>query len=187
VAAAAQLAIALWHLGELARSRQLVEASLALAAQLNHQNSIGYALSYAAVISLFLIQDYGTAHIHTIALQKLGTEHGLPQWTIQGMGLEAPALARAGNVEAAVEKVEYSLRARERLKNEALGALVGYGYAEVQLCAGRHKEALQTITRALEFAEATGERWMDSALQCLRGDCLLALEKQEGIRRASAC
>ena len=185
VAAGSILAIALAHLGGLAQSKTSTTSVLELAQRLGHPNSVGYALCCAAALPAYFMRDFPLLRQHAGEMQAFGRQHHLPQWVLYGAGLEAPALAVAGEFERAFEQVEHGLR---RVTN--------YGYAqrlfhtivaEVHLCAGSIDKALELIGRLLDPSEQAYERWTDAELWRLKAAALLAAEGRNAVPEAEAC
>jgi tetratricopeptide (TPR) repeat protein len=183
VAAGSFLSIALTHVGALDRATRLIGEVLALADRLGHHNTIGYAHCCGAAIPAFFMRDYGTLQCHAQEMQTLGRERDLPQWVSWGACLEAPALAAAGEVRRAVERMDAGLRLRERINNRHSTRLILTGAVEVHLRAGDAAAALALTGKLLD--EVSHERWTDAELWRLRADALLM--SGGGKAEAEAC
>jgi class 3 adenylate cyclase/tetratricopeptide (TPR) repeat protein len=161
VAAAMQFAIALWHRDEEAEALRMVGRALAIARQLDHKNSIGYALSFATIFDLFLTGDAAGALASADELRILGETYGMAQWTAWG-GM-AMALAMAGDADRALATVSRGIGQREGLGgNRALGAVIHVGIATVFEAADRLEAAEAELRAAGGIAEQAGERWVEA-------------------------
>jgi len=193
VAAACQWAIPLWHLGKVDKSLELERWALARMAGLQHANTIAYGTFYAGALSAMRRRDFEALQRYAVELQRLGSSHKLPQWLAFGSALEGPALAHAGHIDDALEKIKNAINVCEEIQNKVMRPVFLSGLAEVQTMAGRYSQAEQTLDAATQAAEQTEERWANAELWRLRGSLVLAsrgavaaCEAAEHFRRAIA-
>jgi DNA-binding winged helix-turn-helix (wHTH) protein/predicted ATPase len=193
VAAACQWAIPLWHLGKIDKSLELERWALARMVGLQHANTIAYGTFYAGALSAMRRRDFEALQRYAVELQRLGSSHKLPQWLAFGSALEGPALAHAGHIDDALEKIENAINVCEEIQNKVMRPVFLSGLAEVQTMAGRYSQAEQTLDAAIQAAEQTEERWANPELWRLRGSLVLAArgaaaacEAAEHFRRAIA-
>ena len=139
----------------------------------------------AAALPAYFMRDFPRSASMRARCRRSDVSIICPEWVLYGAGLEAPALAVAGEFERAFEQVEHGLR---RVTN--------YGYAqrlfhtivaEVHLCAGSIDKALELIGRLLDPSEQAYERWTDAELWRLKAAALLAAEGRNAVPEAEAC
>ena len=94
----------LWILGYPQQARARIHEALALAHELAHPYSLGWAWVGAAIISQFC-RDVPAVHEQTEAAVTLSTEQGFPLWEAGGMSIRGWALAMQGQGEAGLAQV----------------------------------------------------------------------------------
>jgi adenylate cyclase len=168
-AAASHLAIGLWHLGHIDEALKYEQFALERAHAVSHQNTIGYALTYAGALAALRRRDFGALRSFAQRMQEHGSNHGMPQWVAWGTCLEVPAIAVAGDPDQGIQQYSLGIKLCDRLNNLALRPLFYSGLAEAQLISDEPASALETIVMALRTSERSAERWADSELHRLRG------------------
>jgi class 3 adenylate cyclase/tetratricopeptide (TPR) repeat protein len=172
VSAAANLALAAWHMGEVERARQLIQQSVRLATELGHSPSVAHAQFFMAMLESRRDDASATRTVVDAVLARI-EEHGIK--TIVDMGQFYSIWARGRLLDPEVGANEVS---------ETLKAYLAEGYrtwapsfhgllAEVEAQTGNSEGALASIDRGLAIAEETGERFTDPYLHRLRGEILL--------------
>jgi len=187
VASKCHMGLALWHLGFPDRARACGEEALAIAEQLKHQNTIGYALAYGGMIPAIIGRDFERLEKHAVRAQQVGRNNKMPQWIAWGACLEAPALAARGRRREALERLGQGLELRRQLNNQCLDALFQLGAALVEILADERENAMLIIDGTLKKSEATGERWLDCELWRLKGDLLLEPSSRDCGADAERC
>jgi tetratricopeptide (TPR) repeat protein len=176
-----RLAYAVSFLGEAERAEQRAQEALALAEELEHPFSLGYALNFAVWLAIDR-GDEPCARERAERMAELAEEQQLG--FLQPMGLiyrgwmlaadgptdEAVALIRAG-LEA------YSASGWSLYRPYSLALL-----ARVCLDAGRNGDAREAISEALELSDRIGQRSHEAQLHLLMGELIVA----EGGDRADA-
>jgi predicted ATPase len=134
---------------------------------------LALSLTYAAVLHL-LGRAEAAAEELLDELRSLSVEHRFPVWlasanimlgyvlAARGNTTEGLALARQGMTDRAATGLRYH-------ETYYLGLL-----AQSYERAGQTDEALALITKALETADRTGERWFEAELHRHRGEWLVA-------------
>jgi DNA-binding SARP family transcriptional activator/predicted ATPase len=172
VTSAAYHSWVLWFLGYPDQAREASERAVALARQLGHAFSLGYALTFATLLRCRLRQPDAALALAQETL-SLSSEHGFPLWQIGATLAHGWALAMSGRREG-VDVIRQCV--------EAMGAAMG-GAALVVMeplvdaCVehGLFEEALQANTLALAVGNAVGDHHVDGELHRLKGELLLGL------------
>ena len=156
--------------------------ALALAHELAHPYSLGWAWVGAAIISQFC-RDVPAVHEQTEAAVTLSTEQGFPLWEAGGMSLRGWALAMQGQGEAGLAQVRQGITAWR-----ATGAALYVPYlctllAEVCAYLGHTADGLQALAEAHTLVEQHEERCWEAEVYRLRGVLLL---RQTGTPQAEA-
>ncbi|MGD9803385.1 MAG: AAA family ATPase [Hyphomicrobiaceae bacterium] len=187
VAAGSWLAIALAHLGFFESSATSIREVLELAERLDHHNTVGYAHCCGGAIPAFFMHDFTALRHHAERMQMQGHQHAMPQWVSWGACLEAPALAAGRERKRAIKQMEAGLALRARINNKHSTRLIFTCAAEVHLGAGRASDALDLVSKLLQPADVSYERWTDADLWRLKGDALLASKGKRASAEAHAC
>jgi predicted ATPase len=174
VAGRMYLALAHWFLGCPNRALEMVETGLALGQRLAHANSLGFALTFAAILHC-LGREFAAAQRRAEAAIGIASEYGLPHWLAEATICRGLALVGLG------EKLEGIAQLRTGLAdwNEA-GAhqwdtqWLGF-IADAHLQSGQFKDSLGALDRAAETAAATGECNYQAELHRLRGAVMAAI------------
>jgi predicted ATPase/class 3 adenylate cyclase len=185
VAAMCHCAVALWHLGRLRSAADIIAKTMALAARLNHQNTSGYALFYAALAAL-RNGDMVALGEHALRLRMLGREHNLQHWLAWGLSFEGPVILAEGNAPAAVATIDEAIGIADRMQVLAYRPMLLGLRAEALAAARQPDEALRTLDDAFATAERTGERSSDAELWRLRGSIAPAADQHTTIAAESA-
>lgn len=166
------LAWALWQLGYPGQARQRSTEALALARELSHPYSLGYALTFAAALDCFCRDPLPTQERAEAAIE-LGGEHGFPLWVAMGTILRG--WARVGQGAAELDQIHGGLAGFE-----AIGADLGRPaflalLAESHGKSGQPEAGLRVLADAEAVASKTGERLYEPEIYRLRGELTLQL------------
>jgi len=105
---------------------------------------------------------------------KLGEEYGLPQAKANALIFLGWALTCSGESEDGLARLEEGFEVLSRSGNFAFLSRACCLMGEGLLSAGRLAEGLEQVTRALDEAAKTGERWYFPRIHRLRAALLLA-------------
>ena len=167
------LGVALWLLGAPDRAVDRAEEALGLARRLAHPFTLVLCLSFVSWLRL-LRGDRGEAETLNREAVEVSSEQGIPVYLASGRIIEGALRAADGEAEAGVPMIEAGLR-----ELDALGSYIRRSFqlgllAEAQLRAGRPRDGLATVAKALRFVAGKGERWYEPELHRLRGELTLA-------------
>ncbi len=163
--------IVLWHLGYPERALRQMVTTLALAQDLGHPYNLAAVLVWTAWLHQVrrepaLVLEQAAKGI------ALAEQQGFRYWLSYFRILEGWAFAHRGQAAQGIAKIEAGLA--ERLAMEAgvhrptfLGML-----AEAYGAAGQPERGLSVLEEALSLVAATGERFSEAELHCIRGDLL---------------
>ncbi|UWU77877.1 AAA family ATPase [Bradyrhizobium huanghuaihaiense] len=170
------LSWALFALGHPEQARTRSEEALTDAKELSHRNTLGYALLYGCILSQ-LSRDRGEAEDRANSLIALAADQGSPHFLAAGNVIRGWMLGATGELEAGITQLRDGLT---RWQATGAGFLVPYFLsllAELHGQAGAVIDGLDVVTKALDRAEATGERWFEAELHRMRGELMLRLPK----------
>jgi tetratricopeptide (TPR) repeat protein len=164
-----------WHLGEVERARELIDAARGRATKLGHFPSMGHPLYWRWTIEIWR-GDLGAALAAAEALAVLGQESGMSPW--RALGEIGAAWARGRLYDPAVGATEL---------RRTLGALADQGVslgvpfykallAELEAETLGPAIALGRIDEALALADRLEYRCALSFMHRIRGDILLKLD-----------
>ncbi|MBE9508568.1 MAG: tetratricopeptide repeat protein, partial [Chloroflexi bacterium] len=186
VSALAWAAWTLWFLGYPDQALERSREALALAQELNHPFTLGFALNIAGSFFHQLRREDQTAQERNEAMMQLSTEEGFPLFQVLGTAFQGWTLAVAGQVEAACpELVEGGIaQMRQSLATwQAMGTGMQRSHllallAEAYGSAGRTEEGLSTLAEALAFVQSSDERYYEAEIHRLKGGLLLMRSDQ---------
>ncbi|MEE8302239.1 MAG: hypothetical protein V3S24_07375, partial [Candidatus Tectomicrobia bacterium] len=166
-----RLAWSLWMLGYPEQALRRSHEALALAQDLNHPYSLGFALQYAAVLhqcrrEAQLVQEKAEA---TLALAQ---EQGFVYWVGGAKSMLGWALTEQGAVEDGIAKLRQGLTAWLDM-----GANLGQTHLYVRLAEAYHhggqlEAGLRVLDEALTAVRNTEERHYEPEIYRLKGDLL---------------
>jgi predicted ATPase len=168
----------LWFLGYPEQALQKIRASLALAHELSHAYDLAYALGFAGFLHLFR-REGRPAEERAEAQGSMTRAHGFAMFHAQAMMLRGGALAAKGQTDASIAEMSQGLAAWL-----ATGATLSRTYwlgrlADAHTVAGKPREALPILAKAMGVVENDDERFWEAELQRLRGEALLALPEAD--------
>ena len=172
VTAAAYLASASWHLGEVKRARRLAEQAVQSAAELGHIQSSAHAYLFETVLNI-ACDDPAAALRSAEMLLALARGHGMAVYVSMGEVQAAWARGRLYDPEAGAQELRRALADYVDQGNR-LAAPAYHGLlAEIEAAAGAPDSALILIGQGLAFAQETEGRLSEPYLHRLRGEILL--------------
>ncbi len=167
VAAKLHLAIAAQFLGHADQAAKLVDEALALAHELRHPNTLGFAHHWASFLRLTarnLALTVSTAE----DMINVGIEASNPNWLKHGHLMKGAALVpAAGTAEAGIEEIDTALAASSPRYMQTVYLCFK---AEGLLNLGRHDEAAEMIQQCLSLVSETGEGWWEAELHRMSGE-----------------
>ncbi len=157
-----------------ARSHEALDA----ARQLAHVNTLAYGLLFACFFEQFNRAARG-AQDRAEALVALATEQGFPHFLAAATVIRGWVLTQAGEMETGLELLRQGHPAWR-----ATGAGLYEPYflglqAEAHGRSGTVEEGLDLVAKALDCANATGERWFEAELHRMGGELLLRLPRPD--------
>jgi DNA-binding SARP family transcriptional activator len=168
-----RLAWTLWLLGYPDEAAAVRDSALSFADELNHPFSRCYASIYGVIVSQELDDEPLRARLVETA-ETLAADKRFELLHTWAAVLRHWSLARRGDPEALI-----AMRtAIDSLESAGQAPLVSYFrslLARACLVAGEPRQGLEVVTAALVVAQRTGGRYMESELQRLRGELLVAL------------
>ena len=173
VAAMANLATALWALGEVDRATSLIDRMQTRIADLTHVGTLASARIHVAMFALMRRDDMRAAQ-NTVELARLVREHDLPMFRAFGVFLEGLATAASGEIGRGLSDMR---RAIELLHEQ--NVLWFEGLLKIVLAgaeAGRRDSyrAVAILDEELAMCDRTGYRAFEAELHRERGEILLA-------------
>ena len=158
-AALCYLSSVLWHLGYVDQAAEAATEAMKFAEKLSHPHTLIYTICHVrGLMDLFRRHDEGR-QLYAGLVVSICNESGFSHWANFGRILDGWAAIRAGEVDRGIEVLREGIggwqKAGARLWLPMFLVLEADTYAR----SGRDEAALQTIERALDLCEETGERW----------------------------
>jgi DNA-binding SARP family transcriptional activator/class 3 adenylate cyclase len=172
VSSHALLSLVLWLLGLRRQADLASRRAIALARQVEHPNSLGYALCAAAMLNRWQGRIESTTPLTQEAM-ALADRHGLPFWL--GMGAASDGWAQAMQGQAAgVTQIRQCLAGVNAVMSGAITMFLA-PLCEALVHLGQWQDALDTIDEALDVIAGNHDRFFESEFHRMRGVCLLEL------------
>jgi predicted ATPase/DNA-binding winged helix-turn-helix (wHTH) protein/class 3 adenylate cyclase len=170
----------LWMLGYPDRALTRSHEALALAQQLSHAHTLGYALNYATLLHKWrrevqLVRELTETEI------TLSSEHGFVQFLAGGMIRQGWALSEQGSAEEGIVQLCEGLATWRAMGTELGLPLFLAMLAEAYGKGGQPEAGLHVLDEALAGAYKNMERYHEAELLRLKGELLL----QQGIESSS--
>ena len=164
--------MAQWVLGYPDQALQRSHAAHAMARELSHTFSLGYALAWTVFVPQFR-RDGRTVQGWAEALVTLATEQGFTQLLLFGTMLRGWALAAQGQGEEGIAQMRQGLTAWQ-----TMGVKTGVPYcltllAEACGANGQAAEGLRLLAEALAVVHDTEERFHEAECYRVQGELLL--------------
>ena len=173
VSAAAYLALAYWHVGEVDRARQSIERALRRADELGSVAARANALYWQTVLEAHR-GDASATHDVADALHRLTEEYGIRTYADFCQIFASWAYGRLTDPEAGAERLKQAIATLNAAQGGKTGTRLYHGLlAELELVMSRPDCALEQIDEALEIADLKGGHYREPYLHHLRGDILL--------------
>jgi len=150
--------------------------SLLWGRQLGHPHSLGYALTWAAILNLLRRGDQDALRLLE-ELTTLCSQHGFSHFLARANIMRGYVLAAGGETEKGVALARQGFA--DMLSTGVIWNQTFFLGLMAQSCerAGQLDEASSLLSKALEIANRTGERWFESELHRLRGEWLVARDQ----------
>jgi predicted ATPase/class 3 adenylate cyclase len=185
VACHSRMAHVLWMLGYPDQALERNRDALALAQNLSHPFSLGYALVFAAFLHCCRREEHA-AQERAEAAMTLATDQGFAQWLAYGTLLHGWALAAQGQADSGITQIRQGLAAWRTMRAEGrlphFLALLAEAYWKVE----QPEAGLHEVAEALAVVDKTEERYWEAELYRLKGELLLALSPDNQVE-AEAC
>jgi predicted ATPase len=165
-------ALTLWSLGYPEQAVESINATLSLAYQLAHPFSLGWALSFAAMLSHFMGNE--RAAIEWLeALKGVSNEQGFAFWSLWMPILGCRIRTGQGYGEEEIVKIQQGLTAYQATGMEILRPWFLTLLAESYGHLGQIENGLRTVEEALSIGTQTGERWYEAEGYRVKGELAL--------------
>jgi predicted ATPase len=167
------LSLSSFILGHVEQADSLSAQALTWSRNLRHPHNLAFALSYAALLKALGEPDPAATELLD-ELTALTTEHHFPAYMAVANVLRGHLLSVRGQTAEGLVLIRKGLSA-----GASAGASWNQSYFLGLLAlscenAGLADEALDVLTKALEHADHTDERWFEAELHRLKGEWLVA-------------
>ena len=170
----AWMALVLWGLGYADQAQQWNQEALALASQVGHTPTLGFAHFYAARLA-HCRRDVTATQAHAEALMAFAAEQGFALRLEQGRILRGWALAMQGDAAEGLGHIRQGWAVYRDIGPKLMHPYFLSLLAEAYGQAGQPEAGLQAVVEALTLVETTEERWWAAELSRLKGTLLLQL------------
>lgn len=161
--------------------------ALAMAHELSHPFSMGFAGCWLAFVTQFR-RDVRMVREQSEAALSLATDQGFPVWAAAATTMHGWATAIEDESEAGLAELQQGIAAWRATGAGAWLAYYGTLLAEVFERLGKAEAALHELDKAQAVMEKTEERWWEAEIYRLRGSLLsrhsMASEAETWLQRA---
>jgi predicted ATPase len=162
----------LWLLGYPEQALTHIHNALALAHELSHPYSLGFARIWAAWVYQCR-RDVPAVHKHAEAAITLSTEQGFPLWAAYGTIFRGWALAMQGQGEEGMAQVLQGIASFRATGQAQIVPYLCTVLADVADHLGHTEDGLQALVEAHTLVEQQEERWWEAEVARLQGVVLL--------------
>jgi class 3 adenylate cyclase/tetratricopeptide (TPR) repeat protein len=173
VAAMANLATALWALGEVDRATSLIDRMQTRLADLTHVGTLAPGRIHAAMFAL-MRRDYVRAAQNAVELARLVREHDLPMFRAFGVFLEGLATAARGEIGRGLSDMRRGVELLREQNVLWFDGLLKIALAAAEAQAGDPARGVAILDVELAMCDRTGYRAFEAELHRVRGEILLA-------------
>ena len=164
---------ALWLLGYPDQALKRSQEALALAQELDHPFTLGFAQCIAGVLFHQFRREGQAAQEQNVALMRLSIEKGFVLFQAEGTIYLGLAQTEEGQVEEGIAQMRQGFAAFQATGAELQRSRMLAWLAEAYGKAGQAEEGLSVLTEALALVEKIGERYYEAELYRLKGELLL--------------
>ena len=168
VSAAANLAVAAWHMGDVESARQLIQQSVRRTKEFGHGPTIAHAQFFMAILESRR-DDVSATRIAADALQECGVKTFVDMGQIYSNWAGGRLLDAEVGANKLTETLKAYLAQGYRFSAPSFHGLL----AELEALIRNFDEALASIDQGLAIAGETSEHFTDPYLHRLRGEILL--------------
>ena len=166
--------VILWLLGFPEQALQRSHKALALAYDSSHSHTLAIAL-FMGLWPHFFRRDTHRTQKQAETLMEFSTEQNFPLWVGGGNFFRSWALAMEKQEEEAINHMRQAASTMFATGMKQLQQSFHAIVAEILGNLGKPEEGLHELTKALELANETGERWWEAEIYRLKGELLQAL------------
>ena len=171
--ALAQGSLALACLGQLDAALAQSRRAVALMEQWPHPFSLVWT-QLGLAISYQMRGEYAPMRSTCETALAMSREHGFPNWLAQLLVYFGWTRVVAGEIEAGIAQVREGIGIWAMTGAKLMTNFLNYFLADGLRRAGRLEESLATVATTTSLARDSGDVWCLPALECLRGEILLA-------------
>lgn len=183
--AMAYLALVFWPLGLVDRARQFAEAAVTHALRTEHIPTVAYAHGHASTFEM-MRRDHLRAEPHSQDLLRLAHKHALPLWLAAGTFHQGWLRWHAGDREAGTAGMHEGMALMRAQRQELFMPLFATLLAETEAEGGQCEAALAAVDSQLVAVQQTGQHWLETEVQRVRGEVLLKSRPCEPAEAESA-
>jgi predicted ATPase len=133
-----------------------------------------FALAFAVVLH-WMRREPDAAHAGADEVIRIAVEHSFPLWRGAGLLLRGWATAFARRDAAGLAELREGIAQLDATGTDVAVPLKLAIRADAEHAVGAHEEALATVAQALAESRRLGSHVVESRLECLRGQLLVAL------------
>jgi len=183
VSTGSQLAWVLWLQGFPDQAQATAEKTVALASELRHPYSQCYASANFMALTHWLRQITTTRQLADQTL-VLANQHGFPIWLLSGLAFQGWTQAMQGDA-SGIGQLQLGVNT-VRVAMSGIEAFFLAPLCEAYWHLGQWQESLAVANTALATVQAKDDRFLESELLRLKGECLLKIDPSD-TAQAQAC
>lgn len=183
VSSGSLLSAAWWLQGFPSQAEETSRNTVAMARQLNHPNSLGYALCAAAMLQRWMKQVESSAQFAQEAM-TLSHRHGLSFWLGFSASAYGWAMVMQGQPAGIAQMRECVAAVNAVMSGSKIIFLAPLNDALVHL--GQFENALAELNETLQVVVEKNDRFLESEFHRLKGECLLHISPAN-TEAAEAC
>lgn len=183
VSSGSLLSVVLWLQGFPSQAEETSRSTVAMARQINHPNSLGYALCVAAMLQRWMKRIESSAQFAQEAM-ALSHRHGLSFWLGFSASAYGWAMVMQGQPAGIAQMQQCVAAANAVMSGSKILFLAPLNDALVHL--GQFENALTELNETLLVVAEKNDRFLESEFHRLKGECLLQISPAN-TEAAEAC
>ncbi|MBI3801711.1 MAG: hypothetical protein HY268_32680, partial [Deltaproteobacteria bacterium] len=177
VLARSYLAVALWMLGYPDQGLYSAQHALALAEQIEHPPSLGFALTFVGMVQGYRREEQA-AQATADRMMAMAQEQALPAWQPHGTYARGEALVLQGQYAQGIEYIRRAIAYCTSMGIESGQTWRAARLAEAYGKAGDVAMGLQTVDEGFALVRKNGDPFYDAELWRTKGELLLNAERR---------
>ena len=174
--------LALWLLGYPSAAQSDFNDAIRCAREIGHPASLILALTYKALLEVFLTGEYQSATTSINEIVSLAEKSGALMWKAAAMFFRGYVYALTGKPLEGLPVIETNVAVWQSAGAKMFAPIMSTYTARAYLDAGNLDAARQSIQDAMTAIQSTGERWIEAEANRVAGEIAAKSPEQDALK-----